>query len=256
MILSWLRRRRRKKLLATPFPERWESFLHPLPFYESLSDAERAALRDTLRIIVTEKRWEGCGGMAITDEVRVTIAAQAAVLILGIEHDYYRRVRSILVYPSVFKVPGRVGPDGMMVDGGAPVLGLAQHRGPVVLAWDQATYGGENWEDGHNVVLHEFAHMLDMLDDWADGTPPLESRDQYEAWARIMREEYETLVVNAEKRRATLLDKYGATNPAEFFAVATECFFEKPLQMRRKHSSLYGLLRSYYLQDPAARTEK
>jgi Mlc titration factor MtfA (ptsG expression regulator) len=124
-----------------------------------------------------------------------------------------------------------------------------------VLAWDAVRRGNDNAEDGRNVVLHEFAHKLDMLDRFADGAPPLGSRRQYRAWARIMTEEYDDLKEQARKGRRTLLDKYGATNPAEFFAVATEHFFEQPRQMRRKHEELYGLLVDYYGQDPASRLD-
>jgi Mlc titration factor MtfA (ptsG expression regulator) len=254
MIFTWLRRRRRKKLLARPFPPEWEPYLRSISLYRALDPEERKRLRDDLRVLVHEKNWEGCGGLTITDEMKVTIAAQAALLALNLEHDYFRHVDSILVYPSTFLVPGEYETGGgIVVVGREPVLGLAHYEGPVVLAWDSVQQGSENAEDGVNVVLHEFAHKLDMLDDFADGTPPLPRREQYEAWRRIMTEEYETLVEKAGKRRKTLLDKYGATNPAEFFAVATECFFEKSRAMKRRHPELYGLLSTYYRQDPARR---
>jgi len=254
MIFGWLRRRRRRAILATPCSDSWRQWLDALPFYATLDEDQRRRLRDDTRIIVAEKSWEGCGGLEIDDEIRVTIAAQAALLLLNLEHDYYRRVESILVYPSVFEAPTRrAGPGGMVQEGRSTVLGLAFHRGPVVLAWDSARHGAENWEDGRNVVLHEFAHKLDMLDSYADGTPPLESRQHYDGWVRIMTEEYERLVEQTEKRRRTVMDKYGATNPAEFFAVATETFFEKPRQLMRKRPELYELLRSYYGQDTVAR---
>ncbi len=254
MIFSWLKRRRRNRLLSTPFPAPWETHLDALPFYDTLNQEERARLRDVLRVIVHEKTWEGCGGLTMTEEIKVTTAAQAALLILNLEHDYYKRVKSIVVYPSTFMVPGlQAGGGGVVLEGNTAALGLAQHGGPVVLAWDSAKYGGENAEDGRNVILHEFAHKLDMLDHCADGTPPLGEREQYEAWNRIMTDEYEALSGKAKKGGRTLLDKYGATHPAEFFAVSTECFFEKPRQMQRKHAELYALLKSYYRQDPAER---
>jgi len=192
--------------------------------------------------------------MEMTDEVKVVIAAQAALLILGLEHDYYRNLGSILVYPDTFQVPRRERlPGGVVSEGPSPTLGLASLRGPVVLAWDAVRHGNENREDGRNVVLHEFAHKLDMLDRFADGAPPLGSRGQYRAWHRIMTEEYETLIERAEKGRRTLLDKYGATSPAEFFAVATELFFEKSSRMKAEHPDLHALLVEYYGQDPASR---
>lgn len=252
-MFSWFKRRRRRKLLREPFPAAWEAYLDGVPLYGSLSTTERERLRDDLRVIVAEKHWEPCGGMEMTDEVKVVIAAQAALLILGLQHDYYRNLGSILVYPDTFQVPRRGLPGGVVEDGPSPTLGLASLRGPVVLAWEAVRHGNENREDGRNVVLHEFAHKLDMLDRFADGAPPLGSRRQYRAWQRIMTDEYETLIQRAEKGRRTLLDKYGATSPAEFFAVATEIFFEKSRQMKAKHPDLHALLVEYYGQDPSTR---
>ena len=253
-MFSWLKRRRRRKLLREPFPEKWRPSLEEVRLYAQLAPQQRAQLEEILRIIIAEKHWEECGGMSITDEVKVVIAALAAVPLINLRHDYYRNVMSILVYPDTFKVPNRqIQAGGIVHEGSTSTLGLASMQGPVVLAWDAVRRGNENAEDGRNVVLHEFAHKLDMLDRFADGAPPLGSRQQYRAWARIMNEEYDHLREQIRKGRRTLLDRYGAINPAEFFAVATEHFFEQPRQMRRKHEELYGLLVEYYRQDPAGR---
>jgi Mlc titration factor MtfA (ptsG expression regulator) len=255
MLLSWLKRRRRRRLLREPMPEPWLGHLRGIRLAAGLSPEEAQTLQDDLRILVAEKHWEGCAGLEVTDEIRVTVAAQAALLLLGVEHDYFRNVSSILVYPDAFRVPDRERmPGGLVREGEVPSSGLASLRGPVILSWDDVRRGNENPEDGRNVVLHEFAHKLDMLDSFADGAPPLRSRSQYRAWQRIMTEEYEALGEGAEKGRRTLLDKYGATNPAEFFAVATEAFFEKARSMRTKHPGLYELLAEYYGQDPASRS--
>jgi Mlc titration factor MtfA (ptsG expression regulator) len=254
MIFAWLKKRRRRRLLATPFPADWLAPLQQnVALYALLTKTEQAKLRDDLRIFIAEKQWEGCGGLTVTDEIKVTIAAQACVLLLAIEHDYFRRVLSILVYPAGYRLPeGEVGPGGVIhQDTGR--LGEAWYRGPVVLSWEDVRLGGQNPRDGRNVVLHEFAHQLDFLDGWADGTPPLKSRAQYQKWHDVMTSEYARLVKAAEQGKATLLDQYGATNPAEFFAVATECFFEKPVYMQRSHPLLYEVLRDYYRQDSAAR---
>ena len=176
MLFSWLKRRRRKKLLAAPFPDSWGHYIEALPFYKTLDEEEKSRLRQDLTVIVHEKAWEGCGGLELTEEIQVTIAAQAALPLLHIDHDYYRRVQSILVYPSTFVVPDRGGPVGMVMAGATETLGEAWHRGPVVLAWDASRHGSINSEDGHNLVLHEFAHQLDMLDDAADGTPISQGR--------------------------------------------------------------------------------
>ena len=239
---------------AQPFPESWRGHLRDVRYHVLLDTEERTRFENDLRVLVVEKTWIECAGMRITDEVKVVIAAQAALLLLNLDHDYYRATDSIFVYPTTFMVPRTERrPGGIVHEGASATLGLASYKGPVVLAWDSASTGGKNAEDGRNVVLHEFAHKLDMLDSFANGTPPLESREQYAAWSKIMTEEYETLVDRARRGKSTLLNKYGATNPAEFFAVSTEYFFEQPRQMRKRHGELYGLLVSYYRQDPASR---
>jgi Mlc titration factor MtfA (ptsG expression regulator) len=254
MLFAWLRRRRRRQLLAAPFPDKWLTYLRDnVALYAPLTEPEQARLRDDLRVFVAERHWEGCRGLTVTDEMKVTIAAQACLLLLNIEHDYFSRVPSILVYPSGYRAPvERRNPDGTV--GGDPGrLGEAWYRGPVVLAWDSVLAGGRNTHDGHNVVLHEFAHQLDFLDGYGDGTPPLSSRDAYRRWHEVMTAEYDRLVRESGHGHARVLDAYGATNPAEFFAVATEAFFEKPAQLRQRHPALYEVLRDYYRQDTAAR---
>ena len=253
MVPTWIKRLvalfepRRPRVRVLPFSPDWLPFLEPLPFYATLDEDERERLCQIASVIIHNKHWEGCGGLSITDEIRVTIAAQAALLLLNLDHQYYRDVTTILVYPSAFLVDH----DG---DGHKEVLlGEAWDSGQVILAWDSASHGVANRRDGINVVLHEFAHKLDTLDDLADGTPPLADQGVYARWRQVMTREYEKLIEDDEDGRATLLDPYGASNPAEFFAVATECFFEKARQMQRKHPALYQLLRDYYRQDPAAR---
>ncbi len=254
MLFTWLRNRRRRKVLSTAFPAAWLEYLHKnVAHYAYLSEAEQAQLRDDLRIIIAEKNWEGCGGLQITDEVKVTIAAHACLLVLAMEHNYYDRVQSILVYPRAYRAPD--DSDALEGDhgGGEGRLGEAWYRGPVVLSWEDARHEGQHPSEGRNVVFHEFAHQLDMLDGVIDGTPPLRDREQYQRWQEVMTAEYEQLVEASEHGRATLLDQYGATDEGEFFAVATECFFDRPEKMRRRHPQLYSLLREYYRQDPAAR---
>jgi Mlc titration factor MtfA (ptsG expression regulator)/Zn-finger nucleic acid-binding protein len=224
--------------------------------YAMLTETEQARLRDDLRVFVAEKTWEGCGGLTITDEIKVTIAAQACLLLLGIEHDYFSRVLSILVYPTTYRsAEGEIGSGGVVHEG-VGRLGEAWYGGPVVLSWESVQSGGQNARDGRNVVFHEFAHQLDFLDGWIDGTPPLHSPAQYRKWHEVMTAEYERLVKESGRNKVTLLDVYGATNPAEFFAVATECFFEKPVHMERQHPRLYDVLREYFRQDTAARFKR
>lgn len=258
MALHFLRERRRRKLLAAPFPAAWEAQLRRnVAHYHWLEPEEQRRLRDLVRIFVAEKRWEGCGGLELTDEMRVTIAAHACLLVLALPNQLYRSVRSILVYPStVLLPPRRIGSFEVPlapVEGPLPILGEAQHRGPVVLVWDAVQHAGRHPESGHNVVYHEFAHQLDMLDGRADGTPPLHGRAEVERWARVCSREYLALREQAARGVHGLLDPYGATTEAEFFAVATELFFDQPLELRRHHPELYVVLRAFYRQDPAER---
>lgn len=255
MIFAWLKKFRRVRLVARPFPQPWLSYLqNNAGLYSLLGDAEQTRLRDDLRVLVAEKHWEGCGGLAVTDEMKVTIAAQACLLLLGIEHDYFSRVLSVLVYPTEYVAREQwVGPDRVVHEGYRTRIGEAWNRGPVVLGWDAVLDGGRNYKDGRNVVLHEFAHQLDFLDGLLNGTPPLKNREQYRKWQEVMTAEYEQLIKDSKEGVATLLDQYGTTNPAEFFAVATECFFGQPVHLQRRHSRLYQVLRDYYCQDTAER---
>jgi Mlc titration factor MtfA (ptsG expression regulator) len=255
MLFAWLKRRRRRKVLAQPFPAAWLHYLETnMVHYGRLDPAEQAKLRDDLRLFIAEKRWEGCGGLVLTDEMKVTIAGQACLLTLNLEPDAYARVTSVLVYPTGFRVPDM--PEhgtGIIDEEGEEHLGEAWYRGPVILSWEDVLWEGQHPGEGRNLVYHEFAHQLDMLDGVIDGTPPLRDRQQARRWQQIMTAEYNKLVRRAERGRATLLDHYGATSEGEFFAVATECFFDQPREMKQRHPELYDLLREYYRQDPAER---
>ena len=252
MIGGWLRARRRRKLLASPFPGEWVQPLERLEFYSDLSDERRSHLHDLVRVFIAEKHWEGCQGLELTDEMRVVIGAQACRLILELNHAYYRRLRTILVYPSAYRHPTQGSGSGAVTQNWSANAGESWSGGPIVLSWDSALRGALDPDDGHNLVYHEFAHVLDCLDGWADGVPPTGSAAQHEAWRTILEREYEALRKQAGAGRATLLDAYGATNPAEFFAVATECFFERPGKLKRKHAQLFELLTTFYRQDPSA----
>ncbi|MCI0362525.1 MAG: zinc-dependent peptidase [Phycisphaerales bacterium] len=254
-MISWLRNRRRRKLLELPFPEGWERHLRRnVHHYQELSREDQAKLRDDLRIFIDDKFWETVDGLELTDEMKVTIAAQACLLTLRMDdHDYFRGVRTVILYPNPFLNRHRGhGPGGIVSEGGIN-SGQAWFRGPVILSWAQALAGGRDMTDGRNVVLHEFAHALDMADGLVNGTPPLSGGEQSARWFEVMTDEYQRLIEASRRGEPTLLDKYGATNVGEFFAVATECFFERGLWMRHLHPRLYEVLREYYQQDPAAR---
>ena len=254
MIFRWLRNRRRRKILAGPFPDDWLKILDANVWqYESLSSPEQAKLRDDLRLFIAEKYWEGCGEFELTDEVRVTIAAYACLLGLGLDPDSYDHVMTILVYPEDYFAPQRTYADGGLVrDELSNRSGEAWMRGPVVLSWADVLSSGRRRGRGRNLVIHEFAHKLDMLNHEVDGTPPLRDGAGIPEWREVMANEYDELARRVERGRRTLLDPYGATNIGEFFAVATECFFEKPVRLRRDEPVLYAMFREYYGQDPAA----
>ncbi len=254
MMFPWSQAHRRRELLAAPFPAPWLWYVRAyVPSYDLLPADLRQRLLDATRVIVAEKNWEGCGGLALTDEIRVTIAGQAARLVLGFGDDYFPNVETILVYPRGFLVTTyRRVAGGVVEESAVPYAGEAALRGPVVVSWEDARAGGAEAGNGRNVVLHEFAHKLDMRDGAADGVPYLKDQAQLETWSRVMRAEYARLVAQTEAGEPTLLDPYGATSPAEFFAVATECFFERPNRMQAEHPELYRVLSGYYRQDPAA----
>jgi hypothetical protein len=254
-VLIWkqaLRNRRLKQLAVMPFPDEWERILERnVSLYRYLPDVLREQLHNDIKIFIAEKHFEGLGGLDLTDEIKVTIAAEASMLLLNRKNSDYPRLSSILVYPTAYvtKQNTPIGGGGH-IEGQSVHLGESWQHGSVVLAWDYVRQGAVNSEDGHNVVLHEFAHQLDQEDGIADGAPILEKRSSYATWARIMSKEYERLRSNMEHHKKSVMDKYGATNPAEFFAVATEAFFEKPRQLKKKAPDLYAELKGFYKVDP------
>ena len=252
-MFGWFKNRRRKRLRSQPFPPTWLTIIKKnVPIYNRLPQADQEELQGHIQIFLDEKYFEGCGGLELTEEIKVTIAAQACLLLLHRETDYYPRLITILVYPHAYVAKSLEPIGGGVVQEGETVrLGEAWKSGVAVLSWDDVSRGASDLHDGHNVVLHEFAHLLDHEDGSADGAPILEHRSQYVTWARVLSDEYDQLRRDTELGRTDVLDEYGATNPAEFFAVATECFFEKPIQLRRKHPQLYEELKRYYRQDPA-----
>jgi Mlc titration factor MtfA (ptsG expression regulator) len=253
-MFGFFKRRRRKLLRSAPFPPAWlEIVERNVRLYGHLPDADRQELRGLVQIFMAEKHFEGCGGLEMSDEIKVTIAASACVLLLHRETDIYPRLITILVYPSAYmtKTKHPIG-GAIALETESINLGESWSSGVVVLSWDDVLAGASDVRDGQNVVLHEFAHQLDREDGWVDGAPPLERRSQYVTWARVLGAEYERLQRASRLGRSTVLDHYGATDPAEFFAVATETFFEKPHMLRKRHPELYEELKSFYRQDPAS----
>lgn len=227
--------------MEQPAPEHWEDILtQHFPLYEKLPAHLREDLINKIKVFLHEKRFHGCQGLDVTETMKVLIAAQACLLLLNRETNFFPRLLTVNIYPSAY----------VSKNAGGPVFGESWNSGELVLTWDSSLHGARNMFDGKNVVYHEFAHQLDQEDGAADGAPILDKRSAYRSWAAILGEEYETLIRKKKKHKKTVLQKYGATNPAEFFAVATEAFFEKPRQMDKKHPELYQELKSYYKIDP------
>ncbi|MFI4915342.1 MAG: zinc-dependent peptidase [Phycisphaerales bacterium JB060] len=251
-MLGFLRRRRRERVGARPLPEAWWATIdRRVPMIAAMDEADRRELGRIVQILLDEKRFEGCGGLEMTDEIRVTIAAQAAVLLLHRpDPGYYPTLRSILVYPrAYFANTPRQNPDGTVTEGPQGRLGESWFRGALVLSWDDVVRGAADEGDGRNVTLHEFAHQLDGQSGGMNGAPALASPARYRDWARVLGEEYAQLAEDLHRGQAggrTLIDPYGATNPPEFFAVVTELYFERPGDLRRQHPELYEQLAAFY----------
>ena len=251
--MSLFKSRRRERLRAQPFPADWQRIVERnVASFGRLSPDDRAELLGHIQVLLAEKHFEGCAGLVLTDEIRVTIAAHAGLLLLHRETDYFPRLTSILVYPSAYVVTGErpIG-DRVWEEGDDVRLGHTGARlGALVLAWDDVPRRQRATEDGTNVVLHEFAHQLDYEDQSADGAPLLEPR-QSASWARVLGAEYDKLRLASDAGETTLIDQYGATNPPEFFAVVTELFFERPRALREHHPALYREMQTFFRQDPA-----
>lgn len=247
------RDQRRADLRARPLPDEWVDDLERnLEIYRRLPEDLRQELRGHVQVFLDEKKFEGCGGLEITDEIRVTVAGLACVLLLNRKTRYYPHLTAILVYPAAYVVETREQDRGMEAEATQVRLGESWEGGDLVLSWDDVLRSAADPKDGRNLVLHEFAHQLDQEDGRSDGVPPLGEDSLYDSWSEILSTEFFNLQRLAAKGRKDLLDAYGATNPAEFFAVATETFFERPLQMRRRHPELYDELSAYYRLDPAS----
>ena len=252
-MLRFLKDRHRKRLKARPFPNEWLKIIkRNVAFFTRLSANDQAELLDHIQVFLAEKNFEGCAGQEITDEVRATIAAQACLLLLHRKTDYFPRLLTILVYPSTYSVQeqrpitAEIWEEGKSHRAGE----TARTMGSLVLAWDAVKSGAADPSDGKNVVLHEFAHQLDYENFAADGTPALANRKQQLAWREVMRTEFASLRAAEETGIPTLLDTYGATNAAEFFAVSTEAFFERPVMLRAQHPRLYAEFQDYFRQNP------
>jgi Mlc titration factor MtfA (ptsG expression regulator) len=243
---------RRKRIKNRLFPAEWLGIIEQrVPFYHKLSVRDKEELKGHIKVFLAEKRFFGCGGLTITDEMRVTIAAQACVLLLHRETDYYPGLNSILVYPAAYVAKETRHLAGGVVEEGYDVrLGESWHHGAVVLSWDDVRRDSADIHDGHNVVFHEFAHQLDSSEGRGDSSMVLQQRSTFITWARVLHQNFQKLQQELSGGRATLLGSYAGKDPAEFFAVATEYFFERPKDLQRMYPDLYRELSNFYHQNP------
>lgn len=215
-----------------------------LRFAALYDDLERERFETHLKVFVWEKHWFGAHGVDITDEIQVVVAGQAARMSHNLSLDVYDRLSELVIYPSHYVHP----------DKNAIIYGEASKWGSVVLSWDAVTHGLERPEDGHDTAVHEFAHVLDVADGHFDGTPSLHERGDYKAWALILSHHY--VILQRAPQRHRFLRAYGATNEAEFFAVATEAFFERPVRMKKEAPKLYKAFEKFYRIDTAELTRR
>ncbi len=251
MIFSWFRSRRRRKLASRPFPAEWDQWIKQnVAHVAGLSPEEYARLKTWINIFHAEKYWEGCDGLEITDEMKATISAQAGFMARGLGEYYFDHLKTILVYPHIVYRADRTFQGGVVSEEPFGRIGEALKAGPMSLVWPQVLEDGQRADTGHNVVFHELAHVLDWADHYFDGTPDLDSADLFERWQQTIKTEYQALFNAVRRGRSTLIDPYGATNMAEFFAVSTECFFELPHLLSARHPVWFGLLREFYKINP------
>ena len=253
-VLLWrfVSTRRRTEAFSEPFSRQWRRLLeHSLPLYQRIPPPLRLKLEPLVRAFLSDVRFVGCQGLEVTDEMRLVVATQACLLVVMRDSGAYTALGSVLIYPDKFVVNEPEEDDAGIVTEGENILaGQSVDDTRIILSWQDVKEGGTEG-DAYNVVLHEFAHYLDNSVDGAlsdSGT----RRETFEAWHDVLDREYEALCDAVERGEETLIDPYGAEHPAEFFAVATETFFEQPLQMQSRHAALYAELKRFYGLDPAA----
>jgi Mlc titration factor MtfA (ptsG expression regulator) len=248
----YLLERKRSKIRRRPFPTAWRNILQlRVPYVRAMPVDLQLQLKQHIAVFVAEKAFIGCDGLKITDEMRVTIAALACLLILNRPARYYPGLRQILVYPGSFVV-NREHIDGIGVAHHARqvLAGESWSEGQVILSWYDTLAGAAVPDDGQNVVIHEFAHQLDQETGRANGAPRLRQRAHYKRWSKVLGAEFNALQARTVQDETSLFSDYGATDPAEFFAVISEVFFEQPQRMASEHPALYHELTEFYRLDP------
>lgn len=251
LAIRFRRNATREQLKAAELNPAWVSILKKnLALYHKLPEPLKHRLHGLINVFINEKIFSGYNGLEITDEIKVTIAAQACVLLLNRESDFYPSLQNIYVYPAAFKSLQTTSNGVVHTIEETARTGESWHRGHVILSWLHSKQGGLDEADGQNVVYHEFAHQLDHEDGAIDGTPLLDSDENYNEWSKVFSQEYFKLRDKIANNKRTLIDGYGATSEGEFFAVVTELFFERPKLFDREHPELYTELSKFYRLNP------
>ena len=243
---------RRARVRRVPFPAEWREILRRhVPYFRTMPADLQLQLKKRMQVFLAEKAFIGCAGLEVTDEMRVTVAAQACLLILNRRTDYFPGLRQILLYPGAFVVDKvRTDAAGVLHDQRQALAGESWSLGQVILSWQDTLDGAAVIDDGRNVVIHEFAHQLDQANGPANGAPLLGGKARAARWACVMTAEFDMLRERAAAGLPTLLSDYGAIDAAEFFAVASEVFFEQPQRLQDEHPELYRELSTFYRVNP------
>jgi MtfA peptidase len=262
VIARWWRalrqRRDARTLVRRAIPDQlWALTLARFPFLALRSSEDLRELREMATLFLARKEFTAPGDSPVTDEMAVAVAAQACLPVLKLGLDWYDGFVGIVIHPdAVWARREHVDEIGVVHEFDEELAGEAMDGGPLMLSWRDVADAGESAEWGYNVVIHEFAHVLDMRDGVADGTPPLPSRAERARWTAVLEAHYRALCAEVDADEETLLDPYAAQSPDEFFAVASETFFVAPLEFHAEHPSLYELLAGFYRQDPASTAQR
>jgi len=243
---------RRKWILGKPFPESWQRILeNEVPYYQKLPHSYRETLKKRMLVFLDEKLFEGCGGLQMTDRIKIIISAYACVLLLEETSDYYPDLQSILVYPDDYVAPVHEEDHaGIVTTGSEARKGESWNIGSIVLSWSDIEENIYDESNNQNLIFHEFAHQLDQRYGLTAGLTIEGNVIQENEWNKVLAESYKNLRKKADRRKKTVLDIYGATEPAEFFSVATEAYFEDSFRLKEEYPALYHLLKSFYIIDP------
>jgi Mlc titration factor MtfA (ptsG expression regulator) len=246
------REHKRDKIRSRPFKKQWRKIIQQrMPYFKQMPADLQLQLKQHIQVFIAEKDFIGCNGIKITEEIKITIAAQACLLLLNRKTGYYPKLKTILIYPSAFlKEQNQRNADGVQYTKKVALAGESWDFGKIVLSWQDSLHGAELPNDGHNVVIHEFAHQLDQENGKANGAPILGKDQSYQCWSTIFSQQFKILQKQAAAGTPSIFDYYGATEPAEFFAVVSEVFFEKSKQLSIEHPALYRQLTTYYKVDP------